>query len=66
MRVKEILTTYQSKVPFPWSIQKIKAAGYEPTELFLSIGRDLEKCTDNKTKRCARVMETIGELKKLV
>lgn len=46
MTVTEVLVKYNEIVPFPWTPKKIKKAGFDPKELFITIDRELQKCSD--------------------
>lgn len=65
MKVKDVMVKYHKLVPFPWTPRKIKKAGYDPTHLILTIGRELERCEDINTPISVDIISLIHELKLL-
>lgn len=63
MIVKDILTNANRKVPFPWTIAKIKKAGHEPTSFLVSFGQELERCRDKDDEASVTLMKLLHELK---
>lgn len=65
MLVKDVLTKYHGKIPFPWTLRKIKKAGFEPAALFLELGRELERCEDVDSETGKSTIDLIQKLKLL-
>ncbi len=63
MLVRDVLAKYHAKVPFPWSLRKIKRAGFVPSLLFAELGKKLSRCEDIATPTGKKVLATVEKLK---
>jgi len=60
--VEEVILKYHELVPFPWTIRKIKKAGYKPEQLFTSVADDLNVCEDlDHNKQTARLVKNLQQ-----
>lgn len=62
MLVRAVYLKYHSMVPFPWTLQKIKLAGFVPKELFVAIGKELSECSDASSPALRKVIASINKL----
>lgn len=63
MFVRDVLAKYNKKIPFPWTLSKIKKAGFEPKDFFIKIGNELEKCEDVETGLADKIVKSITALR---
>lgn len=65
MKVKEVLSKYHEKIPFPLTASKIKKSGYNPSQYFVSLIEDLRKCEDfwKNEKLAKKLLKCLEELK---
>lgn len=61
MKVREVIQEYHTKVPFPWSLDKIKKAGYSPVKLIARLVDELEQCEDDDDLLLATIVEMIAK-----
>lgn len=70
MTITQVLGQYHKAVPFPWTPEKIKEAGFCPAEFMLSLRDDLQKCdqSDHEVVReIIRLMDRLEvEIKKQI
>lgn len=62
MLVREIMLKYHERVPFPWTLTKIKKAGLDPASLMTQLGADLKLCTDANGKLAKGAIEAINKI----
>lgn len=63
MTVTELIHNANKKIPFPWTMAKIKKAGHDPTSFLLRFGQDLERCSDAQSEPAVKIMNLLHELK---
>lgn len=60
--VSQVIYKYHKLIPFPWTIRKIKKAGYQPTELLIKVGQDLNACDDADTDSATELIRLMHNL----
>lgn len=54
MKCAEVLEKYHRIVPFPLSIKRIKAAGYDPAKYLKRMAKDIRRCDDIENDKTAQ------------
>lgn len=49
MLVKDVFVKANESVPFPWTLKKIKKAGYDPLTILTRLAKELNECADLNT-----------------
>lgn len=63
MLTKDVIIECSARVPFPWTIQKIKKAGYNPITFLLEMGAKLERCEDKEAPTGKALIKILDDLK---
>lgn len=62
MKVKQVIEKYHALVNFPWSVDKISKAGYDPSTFTANIIRQLENCEDSENPDYAEILNELRNL----
>lgn len=65
-KVRDVIVKHHKIVPFPWTIRKIKKAGYSPTEFLLRMGKELAACDDADSETARAVLANLKELEMML
>ena len=61
MKVKDVVIEYHQKVSFPWTLKKVKKAGYELYDLLKEILAKLNKCEDRETASSKELIDNLND-----
>lgn len=66
MKVAEVMKKYHKLVPFPVTVEKIRAAGFEPTSYLAEVSDALGGCSDfHKSPGAIKIAQSIDQVRQL-